>query len=413
MSIQHPSEQGRAKTGQADIRRNNLAVIVESLARKQSTSRAQLADRTKLTKATVSALVADLIDAGIVVELAKERDGRLGRPGTPLAISGERITAIGLHIDVDMVSGCLMTLAGNIRASRTVAHRGSSLRAAAVLSELSSLCDELLAYARDAHLDVAGVTVGLPGLVDQRTGHLRSAPNLGWSDVPIVELLRPGVPDDVPVTIDNDANLGALAVQWQREFAIAPDFMYVAGTFGVGAGIVINGRVYRGAHGFGGEFGHMIVDYQGPECGCGSRGCLEALVGQGALCRAAGIDVDVHSWSDELVRRLHAGDKRALAAIARAGEALAAGIISVVNLLDPSSIVLGGYFATLSDWIREPIKAALAGTLGGRWTDVPVTVTRLGRTAETVGGAAEVLAGVIADPIQWIRSERLAAAGRG
>jgi predicted NBD/HSP70 family sugar kinase len=400
---------GQARAGQSDIRRNNLGVIMECLFERQPISRAKLAIETGLTKATVSTLVAELIGAGMVDERERTTDHGLGRPATMLAVSGERLAAIGVELDIDLVGGCVMDLSGRLRTVRTVNKRiprGSKT----AMNELSKLVQELLEEARGFRLEPVGVAVALPGLVDRNAGRLRTAPNLGWVDFPVVEYLAQAIGSDVQITIDNNANLGAIALQWQRPADTRRDFIYVASSVGIGAGVVIDGELFRGAHGFANELGHVIVDMHGPKCICGNRGCLGAVVGE-ALRRESGVDSTGGLWLDELLARLEDGDATTIASVAKAGEALAAGVISLVNLFDPSVIVLSGPLESLLPWIREPIEAALRdSTLGSSWRSVELRGAELGRTAPLIGGAVQLLNDVLSDPFAWTTRVATAAA---
>ncbi len=399
----------RNRSGQSDIRRNNLALIMESLALEHPNSRARLALQTGLTKATVSTLVADLIEFGLVREMAKAHDGQLGRPATPLEISGDRVAAIGLEVNVDSLSACLMDISGAVRQMQSFPYEAAGKEPGVVLGRLGEIANDLLAEAERSGLDVVGVAVAVPGLVDQRTGDLRSAPNLDWYDVPVAATLSKLLGAPIPIFVDNDANLGAIALQWQRDPDLPKNFAYISGTIGVGAAIVLDGALFHGSHGFGGEFGHMVVDVNGPKCSCGNQGCLETLVGQPQLRAAAG--VDGQRWLEELTRRLEAGDAKALAAVSNMGTMLAAGIVSLVNLFDPSAIILGGYFADLIEWMRDPLDDALEHrTLGSSWATIDLSASTLGRSATVIGGAAWHLARVIGDPLTWVRDARLQAA---
>ena len=144
----------------------------------------------------------------------------------------------------------------------------------------------------DANLLPAGAGVALPGLVEASTGTLLRAPNLGWSEIPVAEELAERI-GRVPVRAENEANLAAVGEHWQGVARGLENFICVFGEVGVGAGIFIDGELFRGAHGYGGELGHITVDRDGPPCACGSLGCLETFVGQEAIARRAGVPAGV------------------------------------------------------------------------------------------------------------------------
>jgi predicted NBD/HSP70 family sugar kinase len=250
--------------------------------------------------------------------------------------------------------------------------------------------------------------VALPGLVDIARGTLFVAPNLGWSEVPVADLLRDRLaPVSFPIHVDNDANLGALAELREGVGRKLRDFVYVFGEngTGVGAGIIAGGELFRGPSGFSGEIGHMPLARRGPLCSCGNRGCLEVLVGREALFELAGLDGYGHGGGredaaqTELLVRARAGEPRTMRALAEVARALATGMTSLANVLSPEAIVLGGYFATLAEWLVPRIERELADhVLGARWSSCCVLVSELGERAAVRGAAALSLHEVLADP---------------
>jgi predicted NBD/HSP70 family sugar kinase len=257
-------------------------------------------------------------------------------------------------------------------------------------------------------LFAAGVAVALPGLVEVKTGTLLRAPNLGWSGIVIAEELRRRL-GPRPVRVENEANLAALAEHWQGAAQGLRSFICVFGEVGVGAGIFVDGGLFRGAHGFGGEFGHLTLDPTGETCACGSRGCLETFVGQEAIARRAGVDSAAggrtQSITDELVRRASSGDGRTLDSLREAGRLLGIGLASAVNLLDVDAIVLGGCFGPLAPWLEDRIRAVLdERVLSARWSACELRASELGETAAVRGAAALTLSAVIAEP--WTMARR-------
>ncbi|KAB2362812.1 ROK family protein, partial [Actinomadura montaniterrae] len=270
-----------------------------------------------------------------------------------------------------------------------------------VLAALAALAAEAVAAVAGQGLAVAGAAVALPGLLDREHGVVRHAPNLGWTDVPVA---LPAGAAPLPAEYDNEANLAALGELWFGGGARLGDFVHVSGEIGIGAGIVVDGRVFRGAHGFAGELGHLVADPSGPPCSCGGRGCLEQVAGQEAMLRAAGIPqartvTGPDGSVNALLDRLNAGDAAALAAVDRAGRALGGALASVVNLIDPDAIVLGGVFSPLAEWIRPPLRDVLAAGPGSLRRGVPpVEVSGLAEGAAVLGAAGLVIERVIADP---------------
>ncbi|MBG0814126.1 ROK family transcriptional regulator [Planomonospora sp. ID82291] len=377
------------------MRARNLGVVLGEVRRSGPVTRAALAEMTGLTKTTVSKMVADLLAAGMVAETGVPSRGERGRPGTAVALSGGRVAALGLEINVDYLSACVvdLTLAVRLRRAQAVDNRTAS--PVETLSHLCELAREAVDEARAAGLVIAGSVLAVPGPVDD--GLVHNAPNLGWRDVHVGELLS-GPPGGLPApspspTVDNEANLAALGELW---FGSGHrDFLHVSGEIGVGAGLVVGGALFRGAHGLAGELGHVVVFPDGPACRCGGRGCLEQYAGQEALLRAAGADT-----VEQLTGRLRDGDAAALAACERAGHALGLALTSAVHLFDPGTIVLGGVFAPLFPWIRGPVRATTAARLSAIRAAVPdLAVSRLGGDAAVLGAAGQVIHRIVADPV--------------
>ncbi|ETK34654.1 ROK family transcriptional regulator [Microbispora sp. ATCC PTA-5024] len=263
------------------MRARNLALVLGEVSARRSLTRAALAEITGLTKTTVSKLVADLIEAGLVVEAGAVRDGERGRPGVEVRISGSQVAAVGLEINVDYLSVQVVDLARTVRLRRTQAVDNRSAQPVDVIARLRDLTMQAVDEAVDSGLRVVGGVLAVPGPVDLASGTVHNAPNLGWRDVPLSSLLR--LP--FPVRVENEANLAALGELWFGSGL--PDFLHVSGEIGIGAGLVVRGRLFRGAHGFAGELGHVVVAPDGPLCRCGGRGCLEQYAGQDALLNAA------------------------------------------------------------------------------------------------------------------------------
>ena len=181
------------------------------------------------------------------------------------------------------------------------------------------------------------------------------------------------------------------------------------GEVGVGGGIYVDGALFRGAHGFGGEFGHITVDPEGPRCNCGSSGCLETFVGQEAIARRAGIAVGAEGGTrdvtKELVCRATGGDATVLRSLSEAGRYLGIGLASAVNMFDVDVVVLGGCFGPLAPWLMDDVRAVLAErVLSSAWSGCEVRASEFGEGAAVRGAAALTLAAVLADP--WLVTER-------
>ena len=345
-----------------DLRRHHLSLVLNHLVREGPRYRARLAAETGLTKKTVSALVADLIDRELVEELDTPRPGTVGRPATDVASAGRTVGGLGLEINVDYVAACVVDLTGEVRVRhrRDGDNRGAPTER--VVRGLRRLAVAALGDAAAQRIRCAGATLALPGLVDPASGTRFVAPNLHWlgdhGDAPAAALRLAGLD---PVRADNEANLAALAELRFGAGRRLSSFVYVSGGIGIGAGVVLDGQLLRGAHGFAGELGHVVVDPAGSPCACGARGCLEV--------------------SD------------------RSPLAVATALRSVVHLLDPEGVVLGGSFAALGEgYAAEVGRHVRRLTLGARWHPSTVVPSSLGADAALLGAATAALDGVLADP---------------
>ncbi|MGV9351969.1 ROK family protein [Streptomyces misionensis] len=375
---------------QQGMRRRNLARVMHAVSAEGSLSRAAVASRIGLTRAAVSTLVDELIRTGLLEELGPERPGRVGRPGSALAVSGRGPAGIGAEIGVDHLAVCAVDLRGTVRARavRRGANRGRAPEV--VTAELMSLVRQVVADAGREELWPAGLAVAVPGLVARDGRTVVRAPNLDWRDTDLGALLG----DDWPLIVDNEANFGALAELWLGA-GTPREFLHVSAEIGIGAAVVVDGQLLRGTRGFAGELGHVPVWPDGPACACGGRGCLEQYAGQEAVLRAAGLEPR-QDLVGLLAERAEQGEEGVRAALRDAGTALGIALTGAVNLLDPETVVLGGALAGLSPWLLPSLEAELAGRSAG--PACPLAVSPLGPEGPLLGAAHSVVRAVLDDP---------------
>jgi predicted NBD/HSP70 family sugar kinase len=411
---------------QASVRAHNLALVLHTVANSTDPpSRAWVAGSTGFTRATVSALVDDLVAGGLLIEVDPPPRTGAGRPAAGLALTSAGPAGLGLEINVDYLAACVVDLTGAVR-HRHVEHADQRpADPAQALAALGRLAATARLAAEADGLIVAGAALAVPGLV--AGGVVRVAPNLGWQDVDAIAALR-AVPElaDLPITVDNEANLAALGelrvaggaaaghpasptsgdipgaadpstvpspsaasspVASSASAASSPSggasrrevrnsFLYVSGEIGIGAGLVLDGELYRGVRGWSGEIGHVTVYPDGRPCRCGARGCLEQYAGQEALAR------------DEQL----------------AAAALGIALSAVVNLLDVPVIVLGGAYAPIFGSLRAGIEAELRRrVLTAELAPVTLRAAALGMDAAMRGAADVIIRGVREDPAAWLR----------
>ncbi|MFC7387087.1 ROK family protein [Sphaerisporangium rhizosphaerae] len=397
-------------TSATALRRANLSSVLRQLRDHVSRSRADIAEATGLHRATVSNLVAELLEWDLVREVGIEHVGAVGRPRRAVALHGAHVGALGLEINVDYISVHGRDLSGHVLVERRVSFDAVGSGTDRSLRRLGLVAREAIEAMKRAGAVPAGVAVAIPALVDVARGVVRFAPNLDWHDLPLADRLSSALgPLSVPVMVDNDANLAALAEYTSGVAAGTPHMVYLTGEVGVGGGIIVDGRLLRGADGFSGEVGHLPVDPAGARCGCGRHGCWETKVGLAALARAAmpeqaytlpGLPVsDPEERATEIARRLAAGDRGMLEAVTQVGRWLGLGGSIVANLFNPRVIVVGGYFATLAEWLLPHAQAELERlVVAGPAPQCRFTASDLGFGAASRGAASMVVNHLIDDP---------------
>ncbi len=395
-----------AGADQTSLRRANLGLLLRSLRDRGPRSRARLASDLGLNKATVSSLVSELADRGLVQDGGAER-GAVGRPATTVEIDGRWVCGVGAEINVHHVAALALNLHGDVVSERRLSLDAAGRPAEEVIGRLAELLDASMGDLTERGAVPVGLVVGTAGLIDRATGNLALAPNLGWRDVPVAALLRARLGEPAySIEIDNEANLAAVAEATQGDLQRG-DVLVIHGEVGVGAGIIADGRQLRGNQGYAGEVGHMSVDAQGRRCGCGRRGCWETVVGLSRLLDLAADpddlvrapDLGLEARMDEINRRAALGDDRTLAALREIGHGLGVGAAMLANALNPGVIVLSGYFAEVGRWLRDVVEAELAaGVLAPQAGGTTVALSTLGFTAAVRGGATVALDHVFDDP---------------
>jgi predicted NBD/HSP70 family sugar kinase len=387
------------------LRERNCVLVVDALRRHGLASRSDLARMTGLSRTTVGSLVADLQASGLVVEeVDGERQPGRGRPPVLLRFDRTAGVAVGVDFDHDRVRVALAdlssTVLGEDLAEIDVDHSASDAIDAAV-----DMIEALRVAAGVHEAQLMGAGVGLPGPIDRRTGTVGSATILpGWAGKSPREMLSERL--GLSVEVDNDANLGALAEASFGAGRGLSDIVYVRLGSGVGAGLVIGGRVHHGAAGLAGEIGHVQVHADGVVCRCGNRGCLESVAAEGSI-RALLRPARGHEVSRrEVLELVAARDLGATRVVNDAGRAIGRVLADLCNALNPEAIVVGGELSEagepLLDGIRDSIdRYALPGAAAA----VKVVHGELGERAEVLGALALVTQST--DALRLIRRQTL------
>ena len=403
MAHRSPAPREASAIRQANLREHNLGLVLRIIVDATTPlSRADIAARTGLTRATVSSLVDALIEAGLVTELPPVMSQRAGRPAVPLVPAAGTLAAVGMEINVDYLGVRLIDLSGAVLGQeiRDGDFRGSD--PAAVIPELARLYRKLVTSV-DRIVRIAGAGLAIPGLVDRDAGPVRLAPNLGWRDVDVAEMFRADLGTaDLVMLLDNEATLAARAECDALRARGLHTFLYLSGEVGIGGALVLDGSIFGGRHGWSGEIGHTVIDPNGPLCRCGATGCLEQYAGKDALMRAAGLDLGLPA--SRLQRAAAGGDAAAVAAFEVGSRALGTAIANAVNLIDVETVVLGGLYADLAEQLVPGIERVLRDrVLAAPWSAMQVRVAEVRAAAAMTGAASAVLSQVIDHPSEWMR----------
>jgi glucokinase-like ROK family protein len=374
-------------------------------------SRAEIAVRTGLNRSTITLIINELIDRGFVHETVRQ-DPKIGRPGMLLQFNPEGGFAIGVEIGVDFLSVILTNFVADVLWQ----HR-EPIQPGTDRFEMMDRCDELISqavdYGNQIGLRPLGIGVGIPGLVDARLGKLVFAPNLKWADIPIrlIWMSRFGI----PVFVENEANCAAMGEYFYGVAHDVKDFIYLKTGVGLGGGIMIGGQLFKGAHGFGGEVGHITLYESGELCGCGRRGCWETYISPGAILRSATakymqnpsslmldlVGGDLSQLTLEtLLRAAEQGDPPACKTFEETAVHIGVGLTNLVNIFNPELVVLGGALSLCSRYMLPNIQNILIQNILPPLRDkIRVDVSAQGEDACALGAVAFVLDNLLREPM--------------
>ena len=370
------------------VRRHNLAAILGHLHRNGPSSRAQLTRLLGLNRATIGTLVDELASRRLAVEAAEPERGARGRPSKVVGVRSDTFMVIDVEIGVAAITLALVSLGGLVIArDRCLMANDRDRSFERVVASIAERTSALLRRSQGQFTPVA-MGVAVPGAVRSRDGFVHFAPNLGWRHAPLAARLREVLAGDAVVQIGNDANLGAMAEHSRGIASGVNDLVYLHAEVGVGGGIITGGRMLEGSSGYGGEVGHMQVNPDGAACHCGGHGCWETEVGEDALVRRAGLRPGGRSPAEQVLRRAREGDQDCLAAVEETARWISAGLINLVNSLNPEMLILGGMFEELLDLARPTITEQLhRGTYDSEHQRVELVTPRFGRDAVLIGAA--------------------------
>ena len=399
----------------------NVALILECLRQQAPLSRAELAAITGLTKATVSSLVKELVDARFV----RETSGALrhkGRPSIPLVLNENVGFIVGVEVGVDAITALLTDFSASVVWRHYEAARHTDPDG--VLTRVMEVVRLAIAEAEARGGDVLGLGLGVLGQVDVESGWLLYAPNLGWANVPLRSRLEAAFP--FPVIVDNEANLAALGESFFGAARSSEFVLYVSSGVGVGGGLVLNRHILAGANGVAGEVGHMVIDPDGPRCSCGNHGCWETFINQAALYRrihsaigagqtsvlsaASSFDpapITVH----RIVEAAQQGDAVAINALETTARYFGLGLTNLINAFNPHRVVLGGEMGPALAFGLPTITEAVATRgLPGSREAVEIVMATHGANGCAMGGVASIYRHVLSQPLAAVRRRAAPAA---
>jgi predicted NBD/HSP70 family sugar kinase len=382
------------------IRRHNLGLLLQQIHLDGALTRAELTRRLGLSRSTIGALVADLADLGLLEESVPSGGARAGRPSHVVGPHPDGPYAIAVDVDITHLTIAAVGIGGCVLGRLVVvvdpAPAAPAVVARHIVQSLPKLHDMVGGRGRPI-----GIGVSVPGTVDRRTGTVGFAPNLAWRNEHFGAMLASQAQPGLPITVGNDADFSVLAEHSRGSGRGFDDVVFVIGRVGVGAGIIVNGSPLRGHDGHAGEIGHNVVDVSGPKCHCGKRGCLETVIGENALLKLAGRR---QAPTPDRVRALFtdasAGDERAAAAIRSVAESLGRGLASLVNVLNPERVILGGSLADVLDFAQPVVAKALEHyAMDAPGETVELCGPALGDDSALLGAAEVAFTRLMADPL--------------
>ena len=400
---------------QAHLREANLSAVLRLIQAQAPISRAQLAALTGLNKSTVSSLVDELLERRLVHEIGQNSAAGTGRPATLLEINPRAGHIIGVELGVDFVSVGIADFRGNLvwqRKEDADPLQGQE----AMLEQTLQIVKEAIGTGKKKGQRFLGLGLATPGTVDLNEGVLVFAPNLHWKNVPFRKIFSEST--KLKVHVENDANAATIGEHLFGKGRFARDFIFVFAGVGIGGGLFLNGKLYRGRNGYAGEIGHspIMADHSQTPCHCGNRGCWETYANQFSIIQRvqARLEVKRNSIIPKLMaenrapltiplikQAADAGDMEAIASFAEAGRAMGQGFAGLINIFNPEKIILGGPLSLAGDYLLPAIREIIPHhTLPEIDQQAEVILSSFGPDASLIGAIAIVVDDVLSHPTQ-------------
>lgn len=341
----------RIKVGNSQyIRDLNLAGIFKLIHQYGPVSRKELAENTGYSAATISNHVKRLISMGFVIETEKGSSTG-GRKPVYLTVNPDKGRIFSIDIEVKQVKLVMFNLKLELEGQKTFPIFDKDKPEGVIrqiLLEIEKMLQEMGLTAED----ILGLGVAVPGLVDRGKNLLEFAPNLGWRNLEVVKPFAKKY--SLPIVLENEAKAAAIG---EREFVYpqAKNMVYISINEGIGCGIIFDGELYRGASGNAGEFGHIIIDSDGPKCHCGNHGCWETLASENFIINSYARLNNIMLTKDEIYQKGKEGEQGVIEIFKEAGKNIGIGLVNILNSLSPELMVIGGDITRIKDYIFPDI----------------------------------------------------------
>ncbi|WP_416148755.1 ROK family protein [Salipaludibacillus sp. HK11] len=332
----------------------NKNLVLNSIRTNAPLSRAQVSISTGLNKGTVSSLVAELVNEDLIYEIGPGQSSG-GRRPVLLMFQNRSGNAIGIDIGVNYLLGTLTDLSGSILNKIEISTDNTDVDN--ILNLLQKLITDLTNLASNTTYGVVGIGIGVPGIVNEN-GKVLFAPNLHWENVDLKYHIENMF--NIPVQVENEANAGAYGERIFGKGKDSKNMIYLSVGIGIGSGLIVNDRIYKGQEGFSGEFGHMSIETNGPKCTCGNKGCWELFASEQALVKKAEQVFSEKNSLGDLVIKASNNNPSAINIFHEVGGYLGQGIINMVNIFNPELIVIGNRITKAQKWIENPLKQVIS-----------------------------------------------------
>ncbi|MGN8647457.1 ROK family transcriptional regulator [Gracilibacillus sp. HCP3S3_G5_1] len=365
------------------VKKENKALVLDTIQDRAPISRAAIANITGLNKGTVSSLVSELIEEKLIHESGTGKSSG-GRRPVMLLLNETAGFTISVDLGVTSILGVLTDLRGTIISEKKIHFKNPALDE--VLTLLYQLMDQLKKDAPDSAYGIVGIGVGVPGVVS-REGEILLAPNLGWKKVPLQQILFDHY--KIPVIVENEANAGAYGEKVYGVGQLSNEIVYTSVSTGIGVGLILDGKLYKGLRGFSGELGHMTIEQDGPACRCGNKGCWELYASENTLLKQADIAGIANATVEKIVEMADQGDTNAIQLLEELGDYLGVGITNIINIFNPEQVIVGNTLRQAEKYIIPAIEKRIEkNAIGFNKNDVQLNIAKLKKYSTVMGMAA-------------------------